>query len=115
MARTLEDLEADAARLLHQVEAGGRAPREQVEAALPHVFRAYADVHRDYVDLAEGGDVEALKRAVFLQWFEVVEPPFLTGLSGLHDSAASRLMALLERRCADGGIDDELGWMLPYY
>lgn len=84
-------------------------------AALAGVSQAYATVHRNYVELAENGDLEALKRAVFLQWFAVVEPPFLTGLSDLDQGSVARAMAVVDRLCAAGALDDELAWMLPYY
>lgn len=79
------------------------------------VLHSYIEVHRDYVELAAGGDIEALKRAIFLQWFEVVEPPFLTGIANLDRDAVVGAMELIENLCAAAAIDDELAWMLPYY
>ena len=44
------------------------------------VFREYRDVHRRYTALALGGDLEALKRPLFLQWYALFEPACFTGL-----------------------------------
>jgi len=116
VVRTLEELERADERLLGYV-AGVEGTMEGKTTALTElgVFRAYTEIHREYIHLAEAGDVEALKRAIFLQWFEVAEPPFLSGILDLDREAATRGMALVERLCAGGEIEDELAWMFPYY
>lgn len=113
---TLSALGREEERLLLEVlavEGTIEAQFGQLEAR--GVLRSYAHVHRRYVDLAAAGDIEALKRAIFLQWFEMVEPPSFTGLANLDRAAVTRAMELLESRCAAVAIDDELAWMLPYY
>lgn len=79
------------------------------------VFDAYRDVHRKYVLHAQGGDVEALRRAAFIQWLAAIEPPFLSGLCDLDSAAQRALLTLLEEAVAAEQLDDELAWMLPYY
>lgn len=79
------------------------------------IFAGYAAIHREYVELAMSGDEEALKRALFLQWYRVTEPWFLCGLSDLDASVEQQLLTLVDRLCASNRLDDELRWMLPYY
>jgi hypothetical protein len=79
------------------------------------VFRRYSDVFSAYLGLAESPDtnIEALKRATFLAWYELNEPPFCSGVSDLPEDARSRVVALIEPRVAQ--LDSEFRWMLAYY
>ena len=79
------------------------------------VFVEYASIHREYVELALAGNVEALKRALFLQWYEVSEPSCFTGISDLDTQARLDVFAHLERECVAKSLDPELEWMLPFY
>lgn len=84
------------------------------------LYAEYAALFGGYVDLAQAADrpedrVEALKRAVFLAWYEGAEPAPLSGLAELPELAVRRTLALLEERCRRGGLDRELAWMLPWY
>lgn len=115
-ATELLDLAREEDRLLRQVRSlKGTMEAKTAELEALGVFSAYAAIHRRYVELAEDGSLEALKRALFLQWFGVVEPPFLTGISDLDRESVRRTGALVEGLCASKTVDDELGWMLPYY
>ncbi len=79
------------------------------------IFADYKAIHGEYVDLAVGGNEEALKRALFLQWYRVTEPWYLCGLAELDTSAEHRLLLLVDKLCAANHLDEELRWMLPYY
>lgn len=114
--RTLSNLGREEERLLAEVSTvEGTIEAKYAELEARGVLSAYVDVHRRYVELAAAGDIEALKRAIFLQWFEVVEPPAFTGVANLDRIAVGRAMELIESHCAAEAIDDELAWMLPYY
>lgn len=93
-----------------------RSP-EPLAIALRHggIGRAYADVHRGYVQLAETGDLEALKRAIFLQWFQVAEPAFLSGIGDLDADAMTCALALVDKLCSSNLVDEEFQWMLVHY
>ena len=57
------------------------AAREEILMREGGTHKAWEDVFKEYVTLArESGDMEALKRAVFLIWYDVAEPSDLTGL-----------------------------------
>ena len=45
------------------------------------VFDEYINIHKIYVDNCLT-DVEALKRAMFIQWYSCSEPSALTGIPG---------------------------------
>ncbi len=79
------------------------------------IFNRYRCVYNAYVDLALQGDLEALKRALFLCWFEVVEPSFLTGIAELDGDRSWRVLEYLEVLASTNKLDKELRWMLPYY
>jgi hypothetical protein len=79
------------------------------------IYADYAVIHREYVELAMEGDAEALKRAMFLQWYRVTEPSFLCGVSNLNPAAEHRLLLLVDSLCESNRLDAELSWMLPYY
>jgi hypothetical protein len=101
-------------RLLERVEALRSVSRTS-SLADDAVKTEYARVHRAYVELAERGAREALKRAVFLPWIEQAEPSFLTGVEDLDAGACEQTWTMLEQLCALGQLDSELMWMLPYY
>jgi hypothetical protein len=84
------------------------------------LYAEYAAVFGGYVEIARDGDdpaerLEALKRAVFLTWYEGAEPAPLSGLAELPELAVRRTLELLEERCRHGELDRELEWMLPWY
>lgn len=104
-------------RQLTQVVESLRGTFEQKAEQLERlgVIGRYREIHRQYVRLAEVGDLEALRRAVFLQWIALIEPPVFTGVGVLDSTSESQIMDLLERMCLSGNIDVQLRWMLPHY
>jgi hypothetical protein len=48
------------------------------------VYAAWRDIFQRYVRLAEQGDVEALKRALYLAWAERSQGPLLSGIKTLR-------------------------------
>lgn len=109
----LAALHEEEMRLLDRVQALRPLARSSSLADEP-VQREYGAVHLEYVELAERGAREALKRAVFLQWIEQADPPFLTGVEELDASACERTWTMVEQLCSLRQLDAELAWMLPY-
>src|SRR5262249_39572212 len=62
------------------------------------VFRRYSDLFSSYLALAEPpvSDTEALKRAAFLAWYGLSEPPCFSGVADLPEDARHRVVDLLE-------------------
>ena len=113
---TLAELTEEEGRLRTQVGlVTGSMEEKQAQLERLGAFDDYARVHVAYADLAAGGDVEALKRALFLQWYAVSEPSCFTGLSELEPEAERRVLERLDGLASDDGFDSELEWMLPYY
>jgi hypothetical protein len=81
------------------------------------IFAEYGKIYEAYVDLIESetDGLEALKRSLFLLWYEQAEPPCFTGISGLSATASQKVFSSLEHRVEAGALDLELQWMLPFY
>jgi len=81
------------------------------------VYSDYAKVYEAYAELIslKEQDLEALKRAVFLSWYEVVEPACFSGLLNLPEQTTQILYAALERKVKTNALDLEMKWMLPFY
>jgi hypothetical protein len=84
------------------------------EQRLKSVFDSYKNVHRQYAALADK-DVEALKRGLFIIWYSIAEPPYLTGISELDEDAGQSIIDLIEEIIKNKALDNELKWMLNYY
>ena len=115
MLASLSDLAAEEERLMLEV---GRVSGtiEEKQAALRDlgVFDAYRTVHAAYAAGAPS-DGEALKRALFVQWYAAVEPAAFTGIADVDDSAAARVLAEVERHVRAGTLDPELAAFVALY
>jgi hypothetical protein len=118
---TLDDLTGWEERLVRQLDGRG-GPLDERDGwwARTGLYADYAAIFSGYVDLVEAGrtpeeQLEALKRAVFLVWYEGAAPAPLSGLTELPDSRVRQALSLLEQRCIHHGLDPELGWMLAWY
>lgn len=80
-------------------------------------FAKYAKIYEDYVVLIESETegLEALKRSLFLLWYEQAEPSCFTGISGLSKDSSRKVFDELDERIKTKTIDLELQWMLPFY
>ena len=87
---------------------------KEVDEQLQEVFLEYRKVHNRYADLA-GTDPEALKRGLFIQWYSLAEPNYLTGIPELDEESELKIVEALNNKILNGTIDEELHWMLDYY
>ncbi len=65
--------------------------------------------------LAQDGDLEALKRALFFAWYQLAEPSWLSGIDQLPDNETRSVVTVLEEFLERDIEDQELEYMLPYY
>jgi hypothetical protein len=73
-------------------------------------------VFGQYVALARRGDLEAVKRALFLAWYEMAEPDaWYNDIKGLDTELKREVYSIVDDLTRRGRLDDELRWMLPYY
>lgn len=79
------------------------------------IYAAWRDIFAQYAALAREGDLEALKRALFLVWAECSMARLITGIKDLDENMAKEVLAGADKLAADGQLDAELEWMLPYY
>lgn len=79
------------------------------------IYDEWRELFEKYVGLALDGDLEALKRALFLAWFEACEPAPLSGLFDLNEQVVVTLLEYLDSKVKRDETDSELKWMLPYY
>ena len=118
---TLAALDAWEERLLRTLgRSQGSLEERDGTLARSGLYADYAALFGEYVDIAEtaaepADRLEALKRAVFLTWYEGAEPAPLSGLAELPELAVRRTLELLEARCRRHEIDQELVWMLQWY
>ncbi len=75
-------------------------------------FERYRLIHTSYAKLAKTGDLEALKRALFIQWYSVSEPSCFSGISNLAEKSEKGIFQIL----TSGSLHDpELTYMLQHY
>lgn len=86
----------------------------KLETQLNNIFNSYRQVHKEYANLAEKDD-EALKRGLFIQWYVLTEPNYLTGIDNIDEEAEKIIMNIIEERICNNNLDYELEWMLNYY
>ena len=112
---TIEQL-AQTEKELHLIvlELDNKERSDESDEKLRNIFELYKDIHKQYSDLADKQD-EALKRGLFIQWYCITEPPYLTGIGDLDDSAEIKIIKVLNDKIEKNNLDDELKWMLNYY
>ncbi len=79
------------------------------------MYEAWQRIFREYVVLARQGDLEALKRALFLYWYSWSEPNELSGILGLDQDLVKQVLRTVDDMAGENELDGELEWMLPYY
>ena len=65
--------------------------------------------------MAKEGNIEALKRALFILWYEWSEPNWLSGISGLDEGLVEEVLHMVNAMAKEDRLDNELRWMLPWY
>jgi len=81
------------------------------------VYAEYQAVFGGYLRLLSDPEAgaEALKRALFLSWYDLSEPACFTGVSELPSDGRYLVLEALNSAFARGAIDNDLPWMVPYY
>lgn|ERR1700682_5139429 len=91
-------------------------PQERTAAYDP-VIEGWHEIHASYLQIAGTHIVdarEALKRALFIQWYEVAEPFYLTGILDLDDTSKTQVLGHAEKSLTDDD-DVELKEMVAWY
>ena len=76
------------------------------------VYNKYKLIHDSYTVVQ---DIEALKRAVFIQWYAVIEPGNYTGIGLLNTENEKKNILRLNNAIELGNMDTEFKLMLCHY
>src|SRR5688572_12185092 len=87
---------------------------DQADEKLQDIFLEYKKIHQAYAELSLTDD-EALKRGLFIQWYALAEPNYLTGIADLDENAENKIVQALNQRIDAGKADNEVTWMFNYY
>jgi hypothetical protein len=81
-----------------------------------NIFEEYRRIHNHYCEIAlSENDLEALKRALFLQWQAVTDQPHNTGLRDFNIGIQKKILAKINELILNNKVDAELSWMLIHY
>lgn len=78
----------------------------------------YAEIYDSYIELfhSQNDRIEAVKRALFLCWYEQTEPSIYSGLSGVAEKRSTvNIFESLDSHLVSAEPDPELQWMVHYY
>lgn len=79
-------------------------------------YDEYQTIHAAYTELlGEDPNQEALKRALFIQWYSMADPSFSSGIGLLLPEAELHVLTRLNHLLQNGAADAELTEMLTYY
>jgi methionine synthase II (cobalamin-independent) len=78
------------------------------------IVQEYIQIHSEYARLAND-NIEALKRGLFISWYVLTEPSWLTGIDELNSDSEEQLAKTLNDLIKNKKLDTELEWMLDYY
>lgn len=87
---------------------------EDSDKELEEIFVEYKSIHKKYAALASH-NIEALKRGLFIQWYALIEPSYLTGIANLDERAENKILQAVNDIIKTDRVDLELVWMLNYY
>lgn len=79
------------------------------------MYEAWQSIFQEYVVLSRQGNLEALKRALFLYWYSWAEPNQLSGILCLDENLVEETLQMIDDLARNGELDKELKWMLPHY
>lgn len=114
----LEDLTVKEQELIWKVESvTGFMEEKHEQLENLGVYTEYAKVHQSYAALFSSNeqDLEPLKRAVFLSWYQFAEPTCFSGLWSLSEQTTRFICETLDRIIQNEALDLELKWMLAFY
>ena len=81
-----------------------------------HVYDRYIEIHISYVILAlKDLNLEALKRAIFLQWYAQAKPYYISGIKTLNHNYEIKAMDKMIEDYQKDVLDEEFKIMLIHY
>tara|TARA_R110002049_G_scaffold200901_1_gene371611 strand:+ start:1183 stop:1677 length:495 start_codon:yes stop_codon:yes gene_type:complete len=92
----------------------GKVNKNPKSLTLEKVYAEYKNVHTEYAKMSNK-DIESLKRGLFIQWYSITEPNYLTGIAELDKKSELKIITELKNRIDKNKADNELKWMLNHY
>jgi len=128
----LDILEEEIYTRIHDHNNSKNQDQSIIDTLLSDCFKKYKAIHISYIELIKGDDasmkLEALKRALFIQWIGSLDPSFLTGIefafeaedmadetAGIELAEIRFVYEYLDQLIEEGTMDLELFEMLSYY
>lgn len=100
--------------LIHQYKGKMAAMTDEMQK--DGIFQRYAIIHKAYVQTAiNENNVEALKRAIFIQWYSLSEPSCFSGIYELDENGEKQALDMLEKLVEEDKVDSEFESMLFHY
>ena len=96
------------------IELSNQPQNGTTNTKLNEIFLEYKRIHKQYADISSH-NMEALKRGLFIQWYSLLEPKYLTGISELDKNAEEKIVHVMNELIEAGEVDCELVWMLNHY
>ena len=111
------DLTKTEYELIARVESARGTMEEEEWIAQQGIFDAYCDVHREYTMRMPDPEygMEALKRALFIQWYACVEPACFTGIKYVNQEMSNLVFDKLDTVLLGHISDPEIRTMLRVY
>ncbi len=92
----------------------GKINKNTKGLTLEKVYAEYKNVHKEYAKMSNK-NFESLKRGLFIQWYSMTEPNYLTGIAELDEKSELKIITELRNRIDQNKADNELKWMLNHY
>lgn len=95
-------------------------PTYEVSPEFPIIFEDYKSLHSEYLNIyyqsnIEAIKIEALKRLIFLNWYYMLEPNWITYINELDNNTMLSAYEILNNLIKAEHLDDEFKWMLSFY
>jgi hypothetical protein len=115
MNNKLEDLNYQEIILLKELKKlKGSIEKIELEIDELSISEKYNEIHNEYTKLNKV-NLEALKRAIFIQWYAAVEPKCYTGIGDLNSENIINNISQLKDLISKNEIDTEFKNMIFHY
>jgi hypothetical protein len=112
---TVEEIGDEEIALQKRMPVDGHIEHRDKYLADNGLYDEWRNIYKKYVALAQKGDLEALKRALFFSWYQLAGQEWLSGIGKLPDDQTQIVVNLLEELLSKNMEDHEIALMLPYY
>ena len=114
--KKIETISENENNVLNMLRIDDQDDEDNIEQQIDDVYKMYNDIFICYVVLAvHDMNIEALKRAIFLQWYSKSQPYPVTGLKSLDPVFQNKAMEKLAEYFDKGRLDEEFVIMLFHY